>query len=442
MRIMEFKLINRFGKKLLFLPNEILLFEIDNELFSLLYHRDTLPSFVKEEIYKQIPNNQKNNFAKSEKNFNIDAIVLTISHECNLQCKYCYGNSGTYNNAGIMDFKIAKMAIEKLFDKEQSNVGISFFGGEPLINFEVIRQVVKFAKKYLGKNVRFGITTNGTLINDDIASFLKNNDFNIMVSLDGNKLNNDKLRRTKNNEGTYTRIIEGIKTLTSHDINRRISVHATLTSVNNDLIELVKHFVNMNLLFTIQLVTEKELGLRPNLDKLSSTIDKYGKYIINLAKRKDYEKVFTQTFGWIKFTMDILRRRSKRFYPCGGGRRVLVVNPIGDVYICHRLDGSDNGKVGNIVKNTREEIIKNAERLFSNKIHEVDHLQDCVNCWAKYICAGRCYHESLIETNKWNSIDKYSCHFRKKLIELGLILYAHLPDELRNSFSKNNKIIN
>lgn len=260
-----------------------------------------------------------------------------------------------------------------------------------------------------------------------------------MVSLDGDQLYNDKLRHTKTGKGTHNTILNGIKNLLLYNTNGRISIRVTLTSINNDLIELTGYFSSLDLPFTIQLVTTNDAKLRPTFEELSSEIDDFGKYIIDLVKNKNYKEAFKRMFGWVNLAITAVHGKSKRFYPCGGGRKVLVVNPMGDVYICHRMDGSNSGKVGNIFEDAREEIIKNTRELFSEKLYAVDRLQDCSNCWAKYICGGRCYHESLITTNEWNTVDKLSCHFKKKLFELGLVLYAYLPDELRDNFSKTNK---
>ncbi|ANQ54453.1 radical SAM protein [Thermosipho sp. 1063] len=437
---MEFKLISHFGKHLLFLPEHLLLFEIDEELFSFFENKSTLPESIKKEIFKYLPIKQKNEFTKTvEEKYDINAIVLTVSHECNLNCKYCYGNNGTYGNPGVMDFETAKRAIETFFDKGQSNVGITFFGGEPLLNFKLIKQVTKFAKEYIGRNVKFGMTTNGILIKDDVACFLTNNDFSVLISLDGDQFYNDKLRYTKAGKGTHNTILNSIKKLLLYNTNGRVSIRATLTSINNDLIELVGYFSSLDLPFTIQLVTTNDEDLRPTFEELSSKINDFGKYITDLVRDRNYKQAFKKTFGWMNLAITVVHGKNKRFYPCGGGRKVLVVNPMGDVYICHRMDGNNNGKVGNIFEDTREDIIENTRRLFSEKLYTVDHLQDCSNCWAKYICGGRCYHESLITANEWNTVDKLSCHFKKKLFELGLVIYAYLPDKLKDNFSKANK---
>ncbi|ANQ54447.1 radical SAM protein [Thermosipho sp. 1063] len=428
---MEFKLINHFGKYLLFLPENLLLLEIDEEISHQIKDNDFLPPNIVS-VVKPFIDNKICSF--NSINFKPQLLVLTVSHMCNLKCVYCYAEEGTYHSKGLMNLETAKKAIEMFYEKGQSNVGISFFGGEPLINFSVIKKVVNFANSYLGKNIRFAITTNGTIITPEIATFFRKNNFSITLSLDGNQKLNDKLRLKKNKKGTYKDIIKAIEILHSsykNDIFKKILLRATLTSKNDDFTNLMEFFSTLTIPFTVFLVSTNDNKLKPRIDELLNSIDIYTDKMIKLLKERNFDKFQKKLPNIIWMFLKILHTRQKRYYPCGAGRKVVVVNPKGDVYVCHRFDGTFTGKVGNVLKDNKIKIFKIIEETIMEKIKKVDILKECQSCFARYICGGQCYYESGIIDKKNYKLNKDYCRFVRKLVETSIALYSYIPEKLK-----------
>lgn len=356
---------------------------------------------------------------------NISAITLMVAQDCNLRCLYCYGDEGQYHEKGFMTFDIAKKSIDFLMKNSISKrVTVAFFGGEPLINFKLVKQVVAYCKniecKY-DKKTNFAMTTNCTLITKDISTFLKENHFGITVSIDGDESIHNTHRIYCNNKGSYKDVINGINILNENNIS--ITARATASPFNIDINKTITHLNSLNF-------KSIEFSEALNLFKTKSDFDKL---------EKEYSKMVKQYRGYIlnneyskvksNYTvMNILKdfhELQKRETFCAALINTITIDTRGYIYPCHRFVSNKDYRLGNIKSGINQEIYSNMFKCeFKTSSRKV-----CSNCWAYNLCNGCCPNDNLSKTGSCNEPFEDKCRIFKKLAEDLLKLYVVLSDE-------------
>lgn len=318
----------------------------------------------------------------------IKAMCLNVSHDCQLRCRYCFASHGDFGgNRCLMSFQTAKNAIDFLIMKSANrhNLEVDFFGGEPMMNFDVIKSTVEYAKnkaKIFNKNFRFTITLNGLGLDDDKINFLNEEMSNIVMSLDGRRHINDYMRVTKAGIGTYDLVIDSFRKIVKSRGKKDYYIRGTYTKRNLDFSKDVIHIYNLGF---------KKISLEPavidedvdyaldisDLEKISQEYDILADWIYK-TKKEDPELLF------FHFNVDLKNGPclTKRLKGCGCGNDYIAVTPNGDIFPCHQFVGQDSYLMGNVNNCTFFDDIK----LKSIK-NLKSHLDNCENCWIKNFCS-------------------------------------------------------
>jgi len=359
----------------------------------------------------------------------IKALALILATDCNLRCDYCYAEGGSYNHErGLMDFSVAKAAIDLLVEgsKGSNEVGISFFGGEPLLNFECIKDAVPYAIEQfqlVKKKCYFGITTNGILLNPANLKFLLDNDFSLIISIDGPPEVHNKYRKFTNNKGSYDRVVKNLVNLNKifPDFYNKITIRATFTGHDHDMISRLSHLYDLGfkkIALESCAATPEHLGIdKKDLENILSDYNKTALWYLNELKTENLFSFnhFTQLFEQVS-------KATKRITQCGAGRGYLTVSPKGMLYPCHRMAGNDAFAMGTVFKGPDPDI----QRLFGSV--SVPFKDKCMSCWARYICGGGC-HATAVQFNE-NILHPYDidCELMKHRIKLGAWLFSEMAD--------------
>lgn len=363
----------------------------------------------------------------------ITSLALHVCQGCNLRCKYCYEGKGTYSgNQEYMSEGIAQKAIDFLLKASGpiQRCRVIFFGGEPLLNFNLIKYIIEYCKKEFTKykkKVTFTITTNGTLLTDKIIQYLNENKVSVMLSLDGPKDVHDKMRVFANGKGSYEAILpKAIKLLKSR--GGKLPVRATVTSYNPRLSKIFSSLkgigFNSVYLAPVSGGCEKDYAItEANLFGLKREYKKMAEYVLGkILNRED------AGFSLFAEIMHSIFTGGKRVYSCGSGRSYLSVDPKGDLYLCQRFVGMKDYKMGNITDGLDE----NARRKVLNNY--VNNREDCKNCWARYFCGGGCYHDAVMANGNINKPDIEKCKLSREIVKLAFYIY-------RKVYKKDKEIL-
>lgn len=363
----------------------------------------------------------------------VKALCLHVSHDCNLKCKYCFASQGDFGGEKeMMSFEIGKKAIDYLIANSgnRRNLEIDFFGGEPLMNFDVVKQLVEYGRKVEkenNKNIRFTITTNGILLDDEKIDYINENMHNAVLSLDGRKEINDNMRPTVNNKGSYDVIMPKFKKLVEkRDKDKYYYIRGTFTRDNLDFSEDVLHFADEGFeLTSIEPVVGDEsnpYALRQ--EDLEKVFNEYEK----LAKEYANRKLKGDNFTFFHFVIDLNQGPCviKRITGCGAGNEYLAVTPNGDIYPCHQFVGNDDFKLANIMD---EEIIIPKEISDTFREAHVYSKEDCKKCWNKFYCSGGCHANAINFNNDIRKPYELGCEMQKKRTECSIMIQAKLMME-------------
>jgi len=321
----------------------------------------------------------------------VKALCIHIAHTCNLNCEYCFASQGKYHgDRAVMSFEVGKRALDFLVENSgnRRNLEVDFFGGEPLMNFDVVKQMVKYARsieKEKGKNFRFTLTTNGLLIDDDVIDFANKEMSNVVLSLDGRKEIHDRFRVDYAGNGSFDKIVPKFQKLVKARGNKNYYMRGTFTHANPDFLEDIKEMLNLG--FT-------ELSMEPvvcasgdpselTLEDLPVVMKQY-EDLAELMLKKDKEGT---PFTFYHYMIDLNEGPCiyKRISGCGSGTEYMAVTPWGDLYPCHQFVGEEKFKLGDIYNGvTNTEIQKE----FMNC--NVYAHKECKNCWARLYCSGGC----------------------------------------------------
>jgi len=361
-----------------------------------------------------------------EKESYIKALCLNIIHDCNLRCKYCFADEGEYHGARkVMSAEVGKRAIDFVIEKSgpRKNIEVDLFGGEPLMAFDTIKEIVEYAKeqeKLHKKLIRFTMTTNATLLNDEIMKYMDENMGNIVLSIDGRKSVNDKVRTRIDGSGSYDRILPNIqKMVNMRDKSKSYYVRGTFTRGNTDFYEDVKHMADLGFkeisIEPVVLPNEHELSLRE--EDLPIIFEQYDKlYADMLQRHKD-----GTDFKFYHFNIDLQGGPCvyKRISGCGAGHEYVAITPDGDIYPCHQFVGNEDFLMGDIYKG-----ISNDKMVQEFKTAHVYNKPKCNDCWAKFYCSGGCQANNFNFNGDMHIPYEIGCQMQKKRIECAIALKA------------------
>ncbi|AYD39849.1 thioether cross-link-forming SCIFF peptide maturase [Clostridium fermenticellae] len=363
----------------------------------------------------------------------IKALCLNIAHDCNLRCKYCFADEGDYKGCRkLMPPDIGKKAIDFVIEKSgpRKNIEVDLFGGEPLMAFDTVKQVVEYAKeqeKIHNKNIRFTMTTNATLLNDEIMDYLDKNMGNIVLSIDGRKEVNDNVRVRVDGSGSFDAIMPKIKKMVSmRDKSKQYYARGTFTRLNLDFFEDIKFLADNGFdeISVEPVVLEESSPFSLREEDLPTIFKQYDKLYEEMIKRHKEGR----EFKFYHFNIDLKGGPCvyKRISGCGAGHEYVAITPEGDIYPCHQFVGNQNFKLGNLL----EEDIKLKEDIISEfKNANIYRKPECKGCWARFYCSGGCQANNYNFNGDMHVPYSLGCKMQKKRIECAIALKSKFMQE-------------
>ena len=356
----------------------------------------------------------------------IKAVCLNIIHACNLRCKYCFADEGEYNgHKGKMSLETAKKAIDYVVKRSgpRKNIEIDLFGGEPTMMMDTIKEIIAYARENeakWNKRIRFTMTTNATLLTDEMMDYMDKELENIILSIDGRKEVNDKVRIRFDGKGSYDQILQNIKKMVAkRDKTKAHTVRGTFTRENLDFYEDVKMMVDEGFreISTEPVVLEDGHPLALRKEDLPKIFESYDKLYDELVQKKAEGKEFN--FYHFKVDLDGSPCVYKRISGCGAGFEYVAITPQGEVYPCHQFVGKEEYKLGSIYDDSY-----NADLGMSFKKAHIYNKPKCRNCWARFYCSGGCQANNIAFNNDINNPYDIGCQMQKKRIECAIALKA------------------
>lgn len=364
-------------------------------------------------------------FDFKKKNTYIKALCLHIAHTCNLNCEYCFASQGKYHGErALMSLEVGKRAIDFLIENsgKRHNLEVDFFGGEPLMNFDVVKGIVKYARsieKEHNKNFRFTLTTNGVLLDDDVIDFANKECHNVVLSLDGRKEVHDRLRKTSNGKGSYDTIVPKFKHFVERRGNKGYYVRGTFTHNNTDFTNDIFHMADLGFteLSMEPVVCSPDDSYALTYDDLPIIYEQYEILAKEMLKREKEGKPIT----FYHYMIDLTGGPCiyKRISGCGSGSEYFAVTPWGDLYPCHQFVGDENYLMGDIWKGVTNEVKQNEFKRCNAYARP-----ECKDCWAKLYCSGGCAANAYHATGSINGVYEYGCKLFKKRIECAIMMQA------------------
>ncbi len=353
----------------------------------------------------------------------VKALCLHIAHTCNLNCSYCFASQGKYHgDRAVMSLEVGKRALDFLIENSgnRHNLEVDFFGGEPLMNFDVVKELVAYAReieKKHNKNFRFTLTTNGVLIDDDVIEFANREMSNVVLSLDGRKEIHDRFRVDYAGNGSWEKIVPKFQKLVDARGGKDYYMRGTFTHANPDFLEDIKQMLDLG--FT-------ELSMEPVVcapgdpselteADLPVVLEQYEKLAELMIERDREGKPFT----FYHYMIDLTGGPCiyKRISGCGSGTEYMAVTPWGDLYPCHQFVGEEKFCLGNIWDGVTNKQTQN-EFAACN----VYARPDCHDCWAKLYCSGGCAANAYHSTGSVTGIYKYGCELFRKRMECAIMV--------------------
>ena len=355
----------------------------------------------------------------------IKAMCLNVSHNCNLACEYCFAEGGTYNDERRnMSFETAKAAIDMLVEASGSrhNLEVDFFGGEPMLDIDVVKRTVYYARsieKEKNKKFRFTITTNAFKLDDDDIDFFNEQMYNVVISIDGRKCVHDRVRKTVGGQPTHDKVIENALRFKEKRVGQYY-VRGTFTRYNLDFCSDVLYLNDLGFdqisIEPVVLKADSPMSIRD--EDIPKILAEYDKLTEEYIARRKTDKWFN--FFHFMLDLDTAPCAVKRLKGCGAGGEYVAVSPDGSVYPCHQFDGIKDMKLGTVFepKKLNEEIRK---RFY---YCSVPSKPECAKCWAKYYCSGGCMANSHKFCGDINVPYKPACELMKKRVECAFAVKA------------------
>ena len=408
------------------------IFELDDDVYDALQHSSVEDdTCISEAIQKEFVDSnlmvteQNQKFyldyiaAKKEKDgFNPTSLTLMISQECNLRCIYCYGNGGEYNKRGLMNFEVAKQAVDFLVKNSKSNdLSVVFFGGEPLLNFTLMKQVVDYCKTISSKTFTYSITTNGLLITPEVESFLLENKFTIQISMDGDENTQNCNRFYANGKGCYQDVLAHTESLRKQG---KLSVRATISKSNMEISSNVSHLIELGFR---RVFWSPAYNLLEDSDYeiLTQQVKKYICEFENLVSSGDI--VTAKKYGNVTSHLKKIHYSRIGVKLCGCGNHMIAVDIDGLIYPCHRFVGNEPFCFGDVFS---ENISYTS---FFNDTY-IDAHKQCKDCWCKNLCIGGCVYTNFDSAGQISKSNILQCKFMRDTWEYLIGLYLRLPKDV------------
>ncbi|MBQ4155863.1 MAG: thioether cross-link-forming SCIFF peptide maturase, partial [Clostridia bacterium] len=365
-----------------------------------------------------------------KRNTVIKALCLHIAHSCNLNCSYCFAAQGKYHGAdSLMSYETGKRALDFLIENsgDRHNLEVDFFGGEPLLNFPVVKRLVNYARsieKQHNKNFRFTLTTNGVLIDEDVIDFCNKEMDNVVLSLDGRREKHDFFRKDLAGNGSYDKILPKFKEFVEKRGDKSYYMRGTFTHNNVDFTEDIFHMADLGF---------KELSMEPVVCKpdeeyaltyedLPKVLEQYEILAKEMIKRRRAGNGFT----FYHYMLDLTSGPCiyKRITGCGSGTEYMAVTPQGELYPCHQFVGDENYKLGDIFTG-----VTNKQKVDEFKLCNAYAKEECKDCFARLYCSGGCAANAYHATGNINGIYEYGCELFKKRIECAIMMKVAEAEE-------------
>ena len=353
----------------------------------------------------------------------VKALCLHVAHTCNLNCSYCFASQGKYQGErGLMSFEVGKRALDFLIENSgtRRNLEVDFFGGEPLMNWDVVKKLVKYAReveKGAGKNFRFTLTTNGVLVDDEVIDFCNQEMHNVVLSLDGRKEVHDRFRVDYAGNGSYDKIVPKFKHFVERRGDKNYYMRGTFTHFNPDFTNDIFHMADLGF---------KELSMEPVVcapddpsalteEDITKVFEQYEILAKEMIRRYQNGNGFT----FYHYMIDLQNGPCiyKRLSGCGSGTEYLAVTPWGDLYPCHQFVGDEEYLMGNIYDG-----VTNTEMREKFRKCNIYSRPDCADCWAKLYCSGGCAANAYHATGDITGIYEPGCRLFRKRIECAIMM--------------------
>lgn len=355
----------------------------------------------------------------------VKALCLHIAHDCNLACRYCFAEEGEYHGRrALMSYEVGKAALDFLIANSgnRRNLEVDFFGGEPTLNFQVVKDLVAYGRaqeKLYHKNFRFTLTTNGVLLNDDIMEFANQEMDNVVLSIDGRKEVNDRMRPFRGGQGSYDMIVPKFQRLADSRNQERYYVRGTFTHNNLDFSKDVLHLADLGFkqISVEPVVAQETDDYAIREEDLPQLFEEYDSLAKEMVKRKKEGR----DFNFFHFMIDLEGGPcvAKRLSGCGSGTEYLAVTPWGDLYPCHQFVGNEDFLMGNVTEGVKRTDIRDAF-----KGCNVYSKEKCKECFARFYCSGGCAANSYNFHGDIHNTYDIGCALQKKRVECAIMIKA------------------
>ncbi len=359
----------------------------------------------------------------------VKALCLHVAHDCNLSCRYCFAGEGKYHGgSALMSYEVGKKALDFLIENSGSrkNLEVDFFGGEPLLNWDVVKKLVEYGRmreKEAGKNFRFTLTTNGVLLNDSIMEFVNKEMGNIVLSIDGRKEIHDRMRPFRNGRGSYELVLPKFIKAAESRGQDRYYVRGTFTHYNTDFAADVLHMADLGFkqISIEPVVAPPEADYAITEEDVPVICEQYDILAQEMLKREKEGR----GFNFFHFMIDLEGGPCvyKRLSGCGSGGEYLAVTPEGDLYPCHQFVGLDGFKMGTVEEGITDTAIK--DRFAKVNVYSK---KECADCFARFYCSGGCAANAYNFSGDITGNYAIGCALQKKRIECALMIKAALAD--------------
>lgn len=355
----------------------------------------------------------------------VKALCLHVAHICNLNCSYCFASQGKYNGErAVMSLEVGKRALDFLIENSgtRRNLEVDFFGGEPLMNFDVVKELVKYARgreKETGKNFRFTLTTNGMLIDDDVIDFANRECSNVVLSLDGRREVHDRYRVDYAGNGSWERIVPKFQKLVEARGGKNYYMRGTFTHANPDFLNDIKEMLSLGFreLSMEPVVTSPDDPSALTEEDLPTVLRQYEE----LAELMQEKRREGDPFTFYHYMIDLKDGPCiyKRVSGCGSGTEYMAVTPWGDLYPCHQFVGDEKFRLGDVWHGVDNKAIQ--DEFESCNVYA---RPECRSCWAKLYCSGGCAANAYHASGSVTGIYEYGCTLFKKRMECAIMLEA------------------
>ena len=360
----------------------------------------------------------------------VKALCLHVAHTCNLSCPYCFASQGKYHGQqALMRFDVGKRALDFLMEnsRDRVNLEVDFFGGEPLMNWEVVKELVAYAREQegpRGKKFRFTLTTNGMLIDDDVIDFANREMHNVVLSLDGRKEVHDRLRVDWAGRGSYDRIVPKFQKLVERRGGKGYYMRGTFTHANPDFTKDVLHMADLGFdqLSMEPVVCAPDDPAALTAEDLPIVLEQYELLAKEMLRREREGRGFT----FYHYMLDLAHGPCiyKRISGCGSGTEYMAVTPWGDLYHCHQFVGEDAYKLGDIWQGVTNTAVRDEFKTCNAYARP-----ECADCWARLYCSGGCAANAYHASGSIRGVYEYGCELFRKRIECAVMMKAAQAEE-------------